>query len=87
MDSATSTLSGWFGTLKDKVSGIYNKAKSNVTSLTTSSSTPPLQTATTATTATETTAGGSKRRRSKKTKRVRFSKRRRVYKYKTMRRR
>ena len=81
MDSTTSTLSGWFGTFKDKVSGIYNNAKSKVTSLTTSSSTP-LQT----TTATATTAGGSKKRRSKKTKRVRFSKRRSVYKYKTMRR-
>ena len=80
MDSTTSTLSGWFGTFKDKVSGIYNNAKSKVTSLTTSSSSP-LQTATATT-----TAGGSKKRRSKKTKRVRFSKRRRVYKYKTMRR-
>ena len=77
-----STSNNWISALKDKINAIkesalslYYKAKSNITSLTNNTPAPL-----------PTTTGGSKRRRSKKTKRVRFSNKRKVYKYKTMRR-
>jgi hypothetical protein len=72
--------SGWFESLKDKMSNMYKKAKDAVTPSSAPSSAPL-------------TSGGSKRKnkrksksRSKRTKKVRFSKRHKVYRYKTMRR-
>uniref|UniRef100_A0A6C0IKC0 Uncharacterized protein n=1 Tax=viral metagenome TaxID=1070528 RepID=A0A6C0IKC0_9ZZZZ len=75
MESSSST--SWFGSLKDKMSNVYKKAKDAVSSKPESTPLLPL------------TSGGSKKkhRKNKRTKRVRFSKRNKVYKYKTMRKR
>ena len=76
-------LSAGWNNVKAKASGAYDKMKAVVTPKSAPLMSNPLSSMTTATA----TTGGSKRRhKSKKTKRVRFSKRRRVYKYKTMRR-
>ena len=78
MDSTKSTISNWFGSLAGKASELYNRAKSNVMSLRNNSSAPLVSTTPITTTA---TTGGSKRR-PKKTRRVRFSRRHKVYKFK-----
>ena len=77
MDSTSDN--SWFSSLtnklreiKESAASLYSRAKSNVMSLK-NNDTP-----------TATPTGGAKKRRSK---RVRFSKRRRVYKYKTIRNR
>jgi len=80
MDSASDS---WFSSLTNKLRettdkiketavSLYSRAKSNVTSLQNNDTSTPTPT------------GGAKKRRSK---RVRFSKRRKVYKYKTIRKR
>jgi hypothetical protein len=62
----------WFSSLTEKISNVYKKAKDAVSPKT--ENTQPLAT------------GGAKRRnKKKKTKRVRFSKRNKVYRYRTMR--
>lgn len=80
MEPITSKISNFFGTITGKASELYNRAKSNIMSLGSNQPEPSLTTPTT------TSTGGAKKRRSKKTKRVRFSKKRKVYRYKTMRR-
>jgi len=71
--------------VRDVASGAFNTITTAATNMKNKLQASAAPTATTLPT-TATTSGGSKKRRSKKTKRVRFSKRRRVYKYKTMRR-
>ena len=78
MESTSDTSDSWFSSLtnklreiKESAASLYSRAKSNVASLKNNG--------------TDTvTTGGAKKRRSK---RVRFSKRRKVYKYKTIRNR
>ena len=81
MESTSDTSDSWFSSLTNKLreiiesaASLYSRAKSNVMSLKNNDTD----------TQTATPTGGAKKRRSK---RVRFSKRRKVYKYKTIRKR
>jgi hypothetical protein len=71
---------GWWAKIKNSVSNTVDKIKQKTRSE------PVAQPVSTPVATTNSTVGGSKKRRGKKTKRVRFSKRNKVYKYKATRR-
>ncbi len=75
---------GWWAKIKNSVSNTVDKIKQKTRSepVAKPESTPVSQHVAN----TNATVGGSKKRRGKKTKRVRFSKRNKVYKYKATRR-